>query len=299
MPPDASALLPLDRPYDLRRTVFALTWSRGDPTRRWRDDAFWSADLTPAGPATMRVVQRGDTLYVDAWGAGADAAVHGASRSLGLDDDPRAFSPAHPHVRALLARHPGLRLVRTGQIIRELVPTILGQLVTTRDAALRWRALALRYGSIAPGPTDLHLPPDPAVMARMAMWRFQQLGVLRKQAEAIRRACERGPRMQEAADMTYTDGMRRLQAIRGIGPWTSGTVLGVAGGHADAVVVGDLHLPRTIGLALAGEAGADDARMLELLEPFRPHRYRVLRLLWAGGVKAPRRGPVEGFGPGR
>jgi 3-methyladenine DNA glycosylase/8-oxoguanine DNA glycosylase len=136
-------------------------------------------------------------------------------------------------------------------------------------------------------------------MAGMALWRFEQLGVLRKQAEAIRRACGRGRRMEEAADMTYIDGMKRLQAIRGIGPWTAGTVMGVAGGHADAVVVGDLHLPRTVGLALAGERDADDARMLALLEPFRPHRYRVVRLLMAGGIKAPRRGPVEGYGTGR
>ena len=39
------------------------------------------------------------------------------------------------------------------------------------------------------------------------------------------------------------------------------------------------------------EPGADDARMLELLEPYRGHRWRVIRLLWANGVHAPRRGP--------
>jgi hypothetical protein len=31
--------------------------------------------------------------------------------------------------------------------------------------------------------------------------------------------------------------------------------------------------------------------MLELLEPYRGHRGRVLRLLLAGGIAAPRRGP--------
>jgi hypothetical protein len=31
--------------------------------------------------------------------------------------------------------------------------------------------------------------------------------------------------------------------------------------------------------------------MLELLEPYRGHRGRVLRLLMAGGVGPPRRGP--------
>jgi hypothetical protein len=43
--------------------------------------------------------------------------------------------------------------------------------------------------------------------------------------------------------------------------------------------------------ALAGEARADDARMLELLEPYRGHRGRVIRLLVAGHPGPPRFGP--------
>ena len=32
-------------------------------------------------------------------------------------------------------------------------------------------------------------------------------------------------------------------------------------------------------------------RMLELLEPYRPHRYRVLRLMMGSGQRPPRRAP--------
>jgi hypothetical protein len=35
--------------------------------------------------------------------------------------------------------------------------------------------------------------------------------------------------------------------------------------------------------------------MLELLEPFRPHRARVIRLLELGGPRMPRRGPRLSF----
>ena len=295
MTPDASVSLPVDRPLQLRATAFALTWNRGDPTRRWREEALWVADRWGGAPATLRVQAGERVLHAQAWGPGAEAAIAATPDLVGLGDDPTAFRPDHPLLRELAARHVGLRLVRTGHVMRELVPTILGQLVTTKDAAIRYRALALRYGERAPGPGDLQLPPASRLLARMATWRFRQLGVPLKQAEAIRRAAERAPRMEEAAQMSYEDGMRRLQAIRGIGPWTAGTVMATAGGHADAVIVGDLHLPRGIAWALAGEHEADDARMLALLEPFRPHRYRVLRLLWAGGVKAPRRGPIDGY----
>jgi 3-methyladenine DNA glycosylase/8-oxoguanine DNA glycosylase len=59
--------------------------------------------------------------------------------------------------------------------------------------------------------------------------------------------------------------------------------MGFVLGDPDAVPVGDLHLPHEVGWALAAEPGADDARMLELLEPYRGHRFRVLRLLLAAG----------------
>ena len=55
--------------------------------------------------------------------------------------------------------------------------------------------------------------------------------------------------------------------------------------------IGDYHLPHQVSWALTGEPRGDDARMLELLEPYRGHRGRVIRLLEAGGVTAPRFGP--------
>jgi 3-methyladenine DNA glycosylase/8-oxoguanine DNA glycosylase len=66
-------------------------------------------------------------------------------------------------------------------------------------------------------------------------------------------------------------------------------------GDPDAVPVGDYHLPSMVAWSLAGEPRADDARMLELLEPYRGHRGRVIRLLVAGGSAAPRRGPRMPF----
>jgi 3-methyladenine DNA glycosylase/8-oxoguanine DNA glycosylase len=62
-------------------------------------------------------------------------------------------------------------------------------------------------------------------------------------------------------------------------------------GDPDAVSVGDFHLPNLVAFALAGEPRADDSRMLELLEPWRGHRARVIRLLESSGIAAPRFGP--------
>ncbi len=59
----------------------------------------------------------------------------------------------------------------------------------------------------------------------------------------------------------------------------------------DAVVVGDYHLPSIVAWNLVGERRADDARMLELLEPFRPHRYRVQHVVTTRLPGRPRHGP--------
>ena len=49
--------------------------------------------------------------------------------------------------------------------------------------------------------------------------------------------------------------------------------------------------PHTVAWYLAGEERGSDERMVELLEPYRGHRFRVVSLLWQSGITAPRRGP--------
>ena len=83
----------------------------------------------------------------------------------------------------------------------------------------------------------------------------------------------------------------RLRAVPGIGPWTAARVAMTALGDADAVAVGDYHLPHIVAWALAGEPRGTDASMLDLLEPYQGHRARVQRLLLAAGIEAPRFGP--------
>jgi 3-methyladenine DNA glycosylase/8-oxoguanine DNA glycosylase len=72
--------------------------------------------------------------------------------------------------------------------------------------------------------------------------------------------------------------------------WTAAEVAQRAVGCPDSVSVGDYHLKNLVGWSLAGRK-TDDAGMLELLEPWRGHRQRVVRLLEVGGSMPPKRGP--------
>jgi 3-methyladenine DNA glycosylase/8-oxoguanine DNA glycosylase len=81
-----------------------------------------------------------------------------------------------------------------------------------------------------------------------------------------------------------------LRAVPGIGPWTAAEIAQRALGDADAVSVGDLHLPRLVGWALAGRPFDDDAMLAELA-PYTPHRHRAVRLVELSGVGMPHFAP--------
>jgi 3-methyladenine DNA glycosylase/8-oxoguanine DNA glycosylase len=188
-------------------------------------------------------------------------------------------------------RLPGLRIGRTGAVVEALVPTVLEQKVQGIVAKRSYARLARLLGEPAPGPAPLLLPPEPDRLAALPYHAFHPLGVERRRADTVRLVARHATRLEEAAAMTPDGARRRLQAVPGVGPWTAAEVALFALGDADAVSVGDYHLPHHVAWALAGEARADDRRMLELLEPYRGNRGRVLRLLVAGTPGPPRFGP--------
>jgi len=151
--------------------------------------------------------------------------------------------------------------------------------------------LVRRLSRAAPGPAGLYLPLEPDQVASLGYEEFHRCGIERSRAVILREAARRSRRLEEILAMDRPTAYRRLEAVRGVGPWTSGHVMGVAWGDRDAVPVGDFHLPNTIAWVLAGEPRANDQRMLQLLEPHRPHRRRVVQLVKQSGVGAPKYGP--------
>jgi hypothetical protein len=284
----------LARPVDLRLTLGPLRRGRSDPAMRFVPEGVWRATRTPEGPVTTHIRAGGDgrSLTMRAWGPGADWALDGFPAMIGADDRQDGFDPGPGVVGDLHRRMPGLRIPRSAAVVEALVPSILEQKVVGLEARRSYAALVRALGEPAPGPAGgLVVPPSPEVLAATPSWAFHRFGIERRRADTIRRACSEAPRLEETVGMAPDDARRRLTALPGIGPWTAAEVAIVALGDADAVSVGDYHLPNQVAFALAGEPRADDARMLELLEPWRGHRGRVIRLIVAAGVKAPRYGP--------
>ncbi len=290
--PPAVTTFGLPLPVDLQRSLAPLVVSGSDPTIRLRPHGVVRCLRSPEGPVTVAVSVDEVRATARAWGDGAQWALAHAAATVGATDDVAHFDPSsHPAVVRAHRRLPGLRIVRTGLVADVLVPTILGQRVTSREAARSWTRIVRAWGEPAPGPHGLVLPPAPGRLAGTPAWAFQPFGVERDRAVKIIAASRRLDRLQGAVDLPPEDARARLTALAGIGPWTAARVLRVAAGDADAVEVGDFHLKHHISWNLAGEPRGSDERMLELLAPFAGHRGRVVRLLSVAGQRPPSFGP--------
>jgi 3-methyladenine DNA glycosylase/8-oxoguanine DNA glycosylase len=252
-----------------------------DPTCRRGPGVLWKAGRTPEGPVTLALRRSGEELRARAWGPGASWALARAAALAGLHDR-GGFAP--PGVLAPLARrHRGLRLPRSPFVFDGLVEYVLQQRVSFRDAARSHRRLVLALASPSPGPPGLRLPLAPSDWLSRPDHELRRAGIDAQRASALRAAARAARRVDGAFESSPAEARDRLASVRGCGAWTVGMTSGFVLGDADAVPTGDLHLPHEVARALAGEPRGDDRRMLELLEPYRGERFRVLRLLLAAG----------------
>ena len=280
---------------DLARTVGVLRRGGTDPTTVIDGPVIWRAVRTSLGATTLALRASGGEVRATAWGAGAAEALDQVPDLCGTRDDATGFDAArHPLIAEVARRNPGLRLTRTDEIFDALAGAILEQKVTAVQAFGAWRFLVSRFGERAPGPTPrpMFAPPAASVWRTIPSWSWHRAGVEPPQSKTIVRSAERGDRIERAV-RAADDGAaaeRILTSLPGVGAWTSAETRIRALGDPDAVSVGDFHLAHEVGYVLAG-ARTDDDGMLELLAPWAGHRQRVIRLIYASGVKEPRRGP--------
>ncbi len=284
-------VVPLVNGSDPVASLVALRQGPGDPQMHVGAGEIVRAMRMESGPATVHLAISRSAVSATAWGAGADEALDAVPGLLGELDDPSPLVARHALIAEIVRRHPGLRLTRTGRVMETLVPTIIAQKVTGMEAFRAHRALLTRFGERAPGPFGLRLPPPAAKLAAMPYWAFHGLGLERRRADTIRSAAAVARSLARIVQVPGEEARRRLQSLPGVGPWSAAETTRLTMGDPDAVSVGDYHVPHLVGWALAGERDADDARMLELLEPYRGQRARVVLLLERSGMWPERHGP--------
>jgi len=281
---------------DVRATLRPLQRGSGDPAFQVVGSDTWLALRTPAGAASVLVRRAGsDAIAVSAWGSGAAWAVTHAPDLLGRGDD---WSELDVTTHAFLAearhRQPGLRLLRTNTVVAMLVPAIMEQKVTSRQAWRAWRYLLRRFGEPAPGPVpvEMFVPPAPEQWARIPSWEWHKAGIEPGRSATVMRAVKVAPALERTLALGRGGEVvsQRLRSVPGIGQWTAAETAQRAHGDPDSPSVGDYHVPTLVGWALTG-GPVDDDGMLELLEPWRGHRERVVRLIGGSGFRKPAFGP--------
>ena len=275
--------LALTRPLDLRLTLAPMRYGKGDPSCLLRSDECYRATRTPTGPATVHLVLRDGELRAEAWGPGAEWALDQLPLLIGEQDDLTGFDPGTGVVAELVRRHPGLRIGASHRVLEALVPAVCAHQVSGFEGKRAHRQVMQAFGEPAPGPrgVELTVPPDPRVLASTSYQDLHPLGLERARADVIRRAAARSVTVEAIVDQAPAEAEHRLRSIAGVGAWTAAVVRQVALGDADAVPIGDERSKHLVAWAFLGEPRGNDAQMLELLEPFRGHRGRVLRLLRA------------------
>ncbi|MGV9194306.1 DNA-3-methyladenine glycosylase family protein [Microbacterium sp. MC2] len=262
-----------------------------DPAHAVAGSVIWRAMRTPAGVATLAIRPTRDRVRGAAWGPGADWALDQLPRLCGADDDPTGFDASrHPLIAAVHRRHPDLRLGRTDLVFDALAGAIFEQKVTGLQAFGAWRMILTWFGERAPGPTPRPMFAPPADWHRIPSWAWHRAGLEPPQSRTIVAAARRRWSIERAATTPGADHDRIFTSLPGVGVWTSAETRIRAFGDPDAVSVGDYHVAHEVGFALTGHRTDDDG-MLELLEPWRGHRQRVIRLIGLSGAREPRRGP--------
>ncbi len=260
----------------------------GDPTFQVDATGIWRTLRTPDGAATMHLAQGPAAVSVTAWGPGAEWAIAGVPELLGEGDDWDGLDLSGNAVLAeARRRHPGLRLLRTRQVFEMLLAAVLEQKVTGKQARQSWRWMLAKYGEPAPGPAPVGMRvfPPADVWRQVPSWDWHRAGVGPQRAGTIMRALA----VAASLERTIDDGRggavveRKLRTIPGVGVWTAAETMQRAHGDPDSPSVGDFHLPKMVGWTLIGEP-VDDDGMLELLEPWRGHRQRIMRLIELVGV---------------
>lgn len=294
MVPSLSRVVSWDSPVDLRRSIATLQRGPGDPAHQRAGDDIWRTTRMPAGPTTVRLRQTGPhEIQTTAWGPGASDVLDRA-RSWLPESTFVLPEDAHHHVADAHRRFPGLRTPATGQVGEALMPAVLEQKVLGVDAFRSWRQLLIRFGSPAPGPTPvpMRVVPTAEEWAAIASWDWHLAGVDPQRYRTAQRAARASDRLDQlAATGDLPAVYRGLRSIPGVGAWTAAEVGGRALGDADAAPWGDYHLANLVGVGLTAERVTLE-KVPALLEPYRPHRGLVVRLLQLSPhVRVERRGP--------
>jgi AraC family transcriptional regulator, regulatory protein of adaptative response / DNA-3-methyladenine glycosylase II len=182
-----------------------------------------------------------------------------------------------PHLGALAAARPGLRLPGAFDGFEMAVRAVLGQQVSVAAATTLAGRYQRAFGRPIATPLEglTHLSPTPERVASADPAELVALGIIGARARTIvglaRAIVEGRVSLQPGANVAET--MARLKELPGIGEWTAQYVAMRALSWPDAFPHTDLGIKKALG-------ETDPKRILEIAEQWRPWRAYAAMHLW-------------------
>ncbi len=207
-------------------------------------------------------------------------------RWLGLGLEPRAFERRAARRKgwsALVKRRRGLRIPQTPTVFEGLVWALVGQQVNL-PFAYRLRRRLIELCPTAAG-SGLHAHPTAREVAALDYSDLTARQFSRRKAEyvidAARLVASGRLDLEGLARQAAPRAAATLEAVRGIGEWTTQYVLMRGCGLADCVPVGDAGLVSALSRFHALAERPDPGTTRELMEPLAPYRSLATAHLWA------------------
>lgn len=217
--------------------------------------------------------------------AASDQIRDNVARMLSLNVDGAGYEEIgarDPVIGRLQAEHPGFRPVLFPTAWEAAVWAVLSQRSRRTQALAIKRRLAEEYGHAVacPDGTTLYGFPGPAAVVDLPAVRGVSLQKLERLRSLAAAALREELSCADLASATQEDGMRLLEALPGIGPFSAELILSMGAGNTDIFPANEsmLHDRMT---ALYGDASLE--RHLEIAEAWRPYRSWVSVLIRMAG----------------
>lgn len=227
-------------------------------------------------------------LLAGGYRADREALLAEIRRILCLDHDLEGFYrrvAGERPLERLTRRYRGLRLTLTPTVFQGLVHAILFQQISYTAAQTVENRLIARWGEeVSLGDRHFSIFPTPQTLAAQSVDALRSVGIPPRKAQAILEVAR-----QTTSGKLDLEGMagledaelvaRRLQAFKGIGPWTAHHVIIRAIGMADCLPKEDPGLRQAVADQYASLPPSPD-QLVRLAERWRPWRSYATYYLW-------------------
>lgn len=189
---------------------------------------------------------------------------------------------ADPVMAAIISRIPDSQLdptetERPDDHYGALLRSITGQQLSVKAASKIYQRVLDFFDGEIPTPEQI-LAADPLALKEAGGLSHAKTGYLRSLAEHV---VNGELELMKLNDLPDEEVIAELVAVKGLGVWTAQMFLMFHLGREDVMPTGDLGINRAVMIEYGLGQMPKPAEVIEIAEPWRPHRTLACRYLWA------------------